>query len=99
MLHISSVGNAFRQIFWGLSISADSVSLRTAGFEHIPIDVHVPILDLPGLPKTHNTGVLSNAVIQGSFSVARRAYSEIFQELIQCLNGSPFSPSCSCRRH
>jgi hypothetical protein len=83
------VGNAFRQIFEVLSISSESVASRTAGFEHIPIDVHVPILDLPRLPEMYEPRVLSNAVIQGSFSFSRRAYSEIFQELIQCLHDDP----------
>jgi hypothetical protein len=82
------VGNAFRQIFENISIAED-VTARTAGFEHIPIDVHVPILDLPGLPQKREPRILSNAVVQGSFSFDRRAYTQIFQELIQCLHEDP----------
>lgn len=53
----------------------------------MPIDVHVQILDLPRLPERSTTGMLSNVVIQGSFSLTRRRYEQIFSELIQSLAG------------
>jgi len=61
--------------------------IRSAGMEHIPVDVHVPILDVKDLPVLSPSRRLSNAVIQGSFSNDRRDYPRIFSELNQSLHG------------
>jgi len=81
-----SVANAFRKEFNDLSGSIDP-KIRTAGYEHVPIDVHIPVLDIPRLPDKSDRQILSNAVIQGSFDVSRRDYPAIFQELNQSLHG------------
>ncbi|KAG6830880.1 hypothetical protein H0H92_014245 [Tricholoma furcatifolium] len=60
--------------------------LRTAGYENIPIDVHVPIIPLRNLPERPTSRPLSKAVIQGSFSMNRRDYANIFRELISSLH-------------
>ncbi|KAJ7455257.1 hypothetical protein B0H11DRAFT_2067394 [Mycena galericulata] len=82
------VAAAFRRSFL---ISADSpdASIRSAGYEYIPVDVHVPVLDVP-LSKDHQSSrILSDAVIQGSFSTDRRDYLEIFSELKESLARDP----------
>jgi hypothetical protein len=59
--------------------------MRLAGYEHIPVDVHVPVLDIPA-PVDHSPSpILSDAVVQGSFSSDRRDYLEIFAELKESL--------------
>jgi len=80
-----SVANAFRKEFRDTSSSLDP-AIRPAGYEFIPVDAHVPVLNIPGLFK-HPRRTLSNAVIQGSLDEARRGYHEIFKDLIQSLHG------------
>jgi len=65
---------------------------RTAGYEHISVDAHIPVLGLPGLPDRSPKQILSNAVIQGTFNPERRAYGDIFGDLIRSLQGE-FLPS------
>ncbi|KAJ7170873.1 hypothetical protein C8R43DRAFT_875713 [Mycena crocata] len=82
------VAAAFRRNFL---INADSLdaSTRWAGYEHIPVDVHVPVLDVP-IPEDHKPArILSDAVIQGTFSTDRRDYLEIFAELTESLARDP----------
>ncbi|KAG6919187.1 hypothetical protein DXG01_008485 [Tephrocybe rancida] len=74
------VAHSFRESFNTLADSTDPV-VRSAGYENIPIDVHVPILPLPNLPERPTSRPLSKAVIQGSFSMDRRDYNNIFEEL------------------
>jgi hypothetical protein len=57
-----------------------------AGYEYIPIDVHVPILDIPDLPGHSAQRIPSNIVIQGSFATDRRDYLHFFEELIASLS-------------
>ncbi|KAJ7364252.1 hypothetical protein DFH08DRAFT_681115 [Mycena albidolilacea] len=79
---------AFRRSFL---INADSpnATMRFAGYEHIPVDVHVPVLDIPA-PLDHSPSrILSDAVIQGSFASDRRDYLEIFAELKESLARDP----------
>ena len=85
LIVIYSVAKAFRRHFNDLSNSLDP-KLRTASYDLIPIDVHVQVLDIPRLTDKFEKSILSNAVIQGSFSEDRRAYQSIFKELIQCLH-------------
>lgn len=80
-----SVAAGFRHKFDVLSDSPD-LSIRSAGYEYIPIDVHVPILDLPDLPVHASSRLLSNVVIQGTFSMDRRNYRQIFKDLIHSLS-------------
>ncbi|KAJ6623988.1 hypothetical protein B0H10DRAFT_1785286 [Mycena sp. CBHHK59/15] len=82
------VAVAFRRSFL---ISADSTdaSIRSAGYEYIPIDVHVPVLDIPLAKDPQPSLILSDAVIQGSFSADRRDYMHIFAELIESLSRDP----------
>ncbi|KAG5720101.1 putative eukaryotic translation initiation factor 5 [Termitomyces sp. T112] len=74
------VAQSFRESFNKLSDSSDPV-ISSAGYEYIPIDVHVPILPLRNLPERSVSGPLSKAVIQGSFSVDRRDYRNVFHDL------------------
>lgn len=62
-------------------------AMYSAGYEYIPIDTHVPILDLPDLPNKPLDRTLSKAVIQGSFESNRRDYTGFFNDLIQSLHG------------
>ncbi|KAI0766182.1 hypothetical protein BD413DRAFT_481527 [Trametes elegans] len=82
------VARAFRDRF---SVQAEDPEplLYTAGFDHIPIDVHVPVLDLPSIPVKVLPRHLTTAVIQGSFSVDRRNYPRIFRDLISSLRADP----------
>ncbi|KAJ7476079.1 hypothetical protein FB451DRAFT_1034412 [Mycena latifolia] len=82
------VADAFRRSFL---VSADSpdASIRLAGYEHIPIDVHVPVLDIPVTVDHRPSRVLSDAVIQGTFAADRRDYMEMFAELKESLLRDP----------
>ncbi|KAJ7678990.1 hypothetical protein DFH06DRAFT_975066 [Mycena polygramma] len=82
------VAAAFKRLFL---INADSpdASIRSAGYEYIPVDVHVPVLDIPVAADHKPSRVLSDAVIQGSFSLDRRDYIEIFAELKESFVGDP----------
>ncbi|KAF4571606.1 hypothetical protein EYR36_008948 [Pleurotus pulmonarius] len=89
LLPISNhVAQGFRRSFNELADSKDS-QIREAGYEYIPIDVHVPILDVPRLPQTLADKVLSKAVIQGSFNMDRRDYARLFDDLKVSLAESP----------
>ncbi len=81
-----SVAQGFRRSFNELADSKES-QIREAGYEYIPIDVHVPILDVPRLPQTLADKVLSKAVIQGSFNMDRRDYAHLFDDLKVSLAG------------
>ncbi|KAG6821343.1 hypothetical protein H0H93_000204 [Arthromyces matolae] len=81
------VAHSFRESFNVLADSPDP-TIRSAGYENIPIDVHVPILPLHGLPEHPAREPLSRAVIQGSFNMDRRDYAHIFRDLIESLHGS-----------
>ncbi|KAJ7227367.1 hypothetical protein GGX14DRAFT_347996 [Mycena pura] len=82
------VAAAFRRSFL---ISADSpdVSIRSAGYEYIPVDVHVPVLDTAVAVEHQPLRILANAVIQGSFFADRRDYLAIFAELNESLARDP----------
>ncbi|KAJ7067131.1 hypothetical protein C8F01DRAFT_980679 [Mycena amicta] len=82
------VAAAFKQSFL---ISADSAdpSIRLAGFENIPVDVHVPVLDIPVSSSRKPSRALSAGVIQGSFFSDRRDYLKIFSELNESLTVDP----------
>ncbi|OBZ71969.1 hypothetical protein A0H81_08138 [Grifola frondosa] len=60
------VAKSFRKDF---SNKADSIdpAVYTTGYEHIPVDVHVPLLDIPDLPTKPANRALSKAIIQGTF--------------------------------
>ncbi|KAJ7312333.1 hypothetical protein DFH08DRAFT_897285 [Mycena albidolilacea] len=70
---------------------ADSldVSVRSAGYEHIPIDVHVPVLDIPAAVDKSPLRILSNVVIQGNFAHERRDYRNLFNDLLRSLSEDP----------
>lgn len=85
-----SVGRTFHSMFEDRCRNPDPV-LNSASLEYIPIDFHVPILDISGLPSLSMNRTLSNAVIQGSFELARRDYSRIFDELLKSLHGAYIS--------
>ncbi|KAI0829271.1 hypothetical protein BC628DRAFT_1315386 [Trametes gibbosa] len=84
------VAKTFRDRF---AVKADEAEplLYTAGYDYIPIDVHVPVLDVPNLPVKSLPRHLSKAVIQGTFSVGRRNYPAIFRDLIASLHEDPFA--------
>ncbi|KAJ7210240.1 hypothetical protein C8J57DRAFT_1098272 [Mycena rebaudengoi] len=79
-----------RRAFLSRADSLDA-SVRSAGYEHIPVDVHAPILDIPvAVDKTKNLmRILSNAVIQGNFALERRDYRNFFTDLIESLSENP----------
>ncbi|KAJ7247133.1 hypothetical protein B0H12DRAFT_1020834 [Mycena haematopus] len=70
---------------------ADSLDapVRSAGYEDIPIDVHVPVLDIPVSVDKRPARILSNAVIQGNFAHERRDYRNFFADLIESLSEDP----------
>ncbi|KAG6819487.1 hypothetical protein H0H93_011344 [Arthromyces matolae] len=82
------VADYFRESFNVLADSTDP-AIRSAGYENIPVDVHVPILPLRGLPEHPTREPLSKAVIQGSFNMDRRDYTQIFRELVESLHEDP----------
>ena len=81
-----SVAQAFVDMFAEAADSHDP-ALYTADFEHIPVDVHIPVLPIPNLPLKETPRYLTKAVIQGKFEMERRDYLHIFQELIDSLTG------------
>ncbi|KAJ7691577.1 hypothetical protein B0H17DRAFT_934873 [Mycena rosella] len=78
------VATAFRRSFLASADSPDAV-IRSAGYEHIRIDVHIPIFDLPRAVNFKPSRTLSDAVIQGTFSLTRGDYIEFFAELKESL--------------
>ena len=78
---------SFRRVFSQHADSKDLL-LSSAGYENIPIGVHVPVLDLPWLPDKDTTRVLSKAVIQGTLTAGRRDFASFFADLVQSLNGA-----------
>lgn len=82
------VKGAFRTKFDALADSTEPL-LYTAAYEHIPIDVHIPVLDVPNLPEKDPRRTLAKAVIQGSFDTSRRDYYRFFDEMIQSLHEDP----------
>jgi len=82
------VAAAFRQSFL-LSADSPDASIRLAGYEHIHIDVHVPVLDIPIAVDHKPSRILSDAVVQGTFFSDRRDYLEIFAELKESLLRDP----------
>ncbi|KAJ7364246.1 hypothetical protein DFH08DRAFT_949854 [Mycena albidolilacea] len=82
------VAAAFRRAF---VINADSLdaTMRLAGYEHIRVDAHVPVLDIP-VVLDHSPGrILSDAVSQGSFASDRLDYLEIFADSKESLAHDP----------
>ncbi|KAJ3558614.1 hypothetical protein NM688_g815 [Phlebia brevispora] len=79
------VKTSFRRLFDQHAESANH-TLYSAGYENIPIDVHVPVLHLPNLPVKNRSRILSKAVIQGTFDVSRRDYPHIFDDLVSALH-------------
>jgi hypothetical protein len=62
-------------------------NIYTVGYEHIPVDVHVHILDILNLPDLTPNRTLSNAVIQGFMDIHRRDYVKIIQRLLEFIHG------------
>ena len=92
---LSSVKRSFQYLFDEQADSSDPV-MYSAGYEHIPVDVHAPVLDMRPLPTKAKNRTLSQAAIQGSFSYQRRDYEGFFKDLIASLHGM-ISPSSSHR--
>ncbi|KAL0955052.1 hypothetical protein HGRIS_003970 [Hohenbuehelia grisea] len=82
------VGKAYKLMMEEMADSADPV-IRSAGFEYIQYDTHVPILDIPRLPERKPDHILSNAVIQGAFFSERRDYKQLFKDLMEDLAKDP----------
>ncbi|KAK7055565.1 putative eukaryotic translation initiation factor 5 [Favolaschia claudopus] len=73
---------------------ADSrdTTMRSAGYEYIPVDVHIPVLNvvLDTLRASESPRkMLSNAVIQGNFAHERRDYRNFFADLMKSLAEDP----------
>ena len=88
---ICSVARAFRKEFKDLAGSADPI-LRSAGYELVPVDAHVPILDLRRFSNKPRNQILSNVAIQGGFDWNRRFYGDIFGDLNRSLQGLLLPP-------
>ncbi|KAH6914690.1 hypothetical protein BKA70DRAFT_1368586 [Coprinopsis sp. MPI-PUGE-AT-0042] len=84
------VGKSFREKFLQLSRDPSPI-LRSAGYEYIPIDAHIPLLDIPDIPSLPERA-LSNVAIQGSFERVRRDYTNVFAELVQSVSALPAEP-------
>ncbi|THH01770.1 hypothetical protein EW026_g1021 [Hermanssonia centrifuga] len=84
------VKTSFRRVFNERADSTD-VSIYTAGYESIPIDVYAPVLNIPDLPQKDLGRVLSKAVIQGSFDVGRRDYPRFLADLVSSFHEDPES--------
>ncbi|TFK88374.1 hypothetical protein K466DRAFT_489070 [Polyporus arcularius HHB13444] len=82
------VAEGFREKFAGLADSPEPI-LYSAGYQYIPVDVHVPILDVRNLPSRPLPRHLSKVAIQGSINPVRRDYHRIFRELIASLHEDP----------
>ncbi|KAI8984936.1 hypothetical protein BD414DRAFT_489771 [Trametes punicea] len=82
------VAKAFRDKF---AVQAESPEplLYTAGYDYIPVDVHVPVLDIPNLPVKPYPRHLEKAVIQGTLDSNRRDYPRVFKDLISSLREDP----------
>ena len=66
-------------------------NIYTVGYEHIPVDVHVHILNISNLPELTPNRTLSNAVIQGFLDSHRRDYVRIIQRLLEFIQGENYS--------
>lgn len=80
-----SVTRAFQDVLKGFAASPDPI-FRSAGYEHVLVDTHVPILNISP-PTRHTRGKLSNAVIQGFISPHKRDFDRLFHDLVQALHG------------
>jgi len=91
LLSISEhVARTFRKKFQSAARNSD-IRLSSAGYEHVPVDFHVPILNIQSPTVLSPNRVLSNIVIQGSFSKDRRDYPRIFSQLNASLYVEPES--------
>ncbi|KAJ6478976.1 hypothetical protein C8R45DRAFT_1006390 [Mycena sanguinolenta] len=90
VLTISShVAFAHRRSFLERADSPDFAA-RAANYEFIPVDVYVPVLNMPLLQIRNEENprrILSNAVIQGNFD--RRDNTRIFADLVESLSEDP----------
>ena len=91
-VYLYSVARTFRKKFQSLARNSD-LRLSSAGYEHIPVDFHIPILDIQSPTVLSPNRVLSNVVIQGSFQMGRRDYARIFSQLNASLYGAPIDLS------
>ncbi|OCH93915.1 hypothetical protein OBBRIDRAFT_723822 [Obba rivulosa] len=64
-------------------------AVNSAGYQHIPVDTHAPVLDIQDLPDKPFNRTLSKAVIQGTFQSQRRDYPGFFRDMIQSLHDDP----------
>ena len=87
-MYVYSVARTFRKKFQSAARNSD-IRLSSAGYEHIPVDFHVPILDIDSLTSLSLNRVLTNVVIQGTFEMGRRDYARIFSQLNASLYGAP----------
>jgi hypothetical protein len=84
------VGKTLHTAFRERARSSDPI-MYSAGYQHLHIDFHVPILDVPNISDLSPTRMLANIVVQGTLSPGRRDYARIFDELIQSLHENPSS--------
>ncbi|KZP29682.1 hypothetical protein FIBSPDRAFT_815775 [Athelia psychrophila] len=82
--HVTRALQGFLKTF---AASPDPV-FRSAGYEHVLVDTHVPILNI-STPTRHHLGRLSNAVIQGTFDPSVRGFDRIFQDLVRAIHDDP----------
>lgn len=63
--------------------------LLNAMYEYVPIDVHVPVLDLPDYGVRSTADKITRVVVQGNFDPTRRDYTHIFKDLLDALKSDP----------
>ncbi|KAF7966600.1 hypothetical protein HWV62_37785 [Athelia sp. TMB] len=89
---------AINPLSFEFAASPDPV-FRSAGFEYVSSDVHVPILNI-STPDRHYPGKLCNVVIQGAFAEDLRDFARIFQDPKHALHDDPktwgYRPANDC---
>src|SRR6267378_1648854 len=93
---VYSVKRGFQRIFQSTARSPD-VRLSSAGYEHIRVDIHMPILNVQSPSVLSPNRGLSNAIMVGS--TAGHEYVGTFSDLNASLYGTPIrlSVDLNCR--
>ncbi len=81
------LGQSFRKRFKLLADNPDP-ELLNAMYEYVPIDVHVPVLDLPDYGVRSTADKLTRVVVQGNFDPTRRDYTHTFKDLLDALKST-----------
>jgi hypothetical protein len=93
---VYSVARGFRKIFQSTARNPDN-RLSSAGYEHIRVDIHMPLFNIQSPGVLSPNRILSNAVMIGS--TAGHDYVGTFSDLNASLHGAPIrlSINLNCR--